>query len=546
MTHSRHAPIFEWVDRFSRYLRPLDPEKYREMQHTAVTGFSGGTEVEILLVISWIAILAIVLRLLPSFNLISISPTGKFSEFLIGFSLYILPQILLFMFPGKAIVICYSSLIGIALLTAVYNVFSRKPRKTQSEIHMSKANLEHRDSDKKIESLKSRNSASASLSNLKIDQPCALSYIRASIMIMSTIAILAVDFSPFPRRFAKTEGFGISLMDIGVGTVVASFSTMAARLYCKYFENAGIATEFSLRDSARSERFVKKNISKNTHQNVSQLPSFFSVIRSTFPIAVLGIIRIFLVKSLEYQEHISEYGVHWNFFLTLAMLPVLLHILVSFCGRNADIAGVFILIVYQMFLSQTSLGSWLISEQRDWKSIISLNKEGIISLIGYLSLSSIFIVPGRIYFSSKTRSELWANVIRQQLPRMIFWTLVYYFCKCKLGILPSRRLANLTYVAGVSALTFGQMSMYSLLDVMQLPTSSSSVLLSKPSLLIESISRNQLAFFLFSNILTGLINMSAQTLLFSNETAFATLVLYMLILSGFVYLLNIFDLKFKI
>jgi len=45
-------------------------------------------------------------------------------------------------------------------------------------------------------------------------------------------------------------------------------------------------------------------------------------IRSTIPLVVLGCARLFATWGVQYQEHVSEYGVHWNFFFTLAVVKV--------------------------------------------------------------------------------------------------------------------------------------------------------------------------------------------------------------------------------
>ncbi|KAK6046346.1 hypothetical protein COOONC_16149, partial [Cooperia oncophora] len=56
-----------------------------------------------------------------------------------------------------------------------------------------------------------------------------VTYFRASMLVSVAVAILGVDFPVFPRRFAKTEKYGHSLMDVGVAGFIFAMA-IASRL----------------------------------------------------------------------------------------------------------------------------------------------------------------------------------------------------------------------------------------------------------------------------------------------------------------------------
>lgn len=110
---------------------------------------------------------------------------------------------------------------------------------------------------------------------------------RATMMLTTCVCILAVDFHVFPRRFAKVETYGTGVMDIGVGAFV--------------FANGLVSP------AAASRKGV------------------VAAMRSAGPLLLLGAGRLVSIKASGYPEHVSEYGVHWNFFLTLAAVSVPCH-----------------------------------------------------------------------------------------------------------------------------------------------------------------------------------------------------------------------------
>ena len=120
---------------------------------------------------------------------------------------------------------------------------------------------------------------------------------RTYVNLFTAIAILAVDFPIFPRRLAKAETYGTGLMDVGVGAFLLA--------------NAGTAPE-----ARYPERF------SSNHSLKSYLKMLVLTGRYVLPLFVLGLVRLAAVKSTDYQEHVTEYGVHWNFFFTVAVVRV--------------------------------------------------------------------------------------------------------------------------------------------------------------------------------------------------------------------------------
>ncbi|KAJ3293012.1 Glucosaminyl phosphatidylinositol (GlcN-PI) nositol acylation protein [Rhizoclosmatium sp. JEL0117] len=206
--------------------------------------------------------------------------------------------------------------------------------------------------------------SSPSLPKLKRHRPFTVVF-RAVLQLLTVVAILAVDFNVFPRRFAKTESFGYSLMDLGVGGFI--------------FSNGFVAGPRLKQLGATSQK------------------RWANVVKSaaiSFPILVLGFARFILTKGVDYQEHVTEYGVHWNFFITLGLIPILTALLQYVIPNiHFGLAGGFIMAGYEYVLSKKGLQDFILNAPREG-SIFHMNREGICSFLGYWAIFFIAAYMG--------------------------------------------------------------------------------------------------------------------------------------------------------
>ncbi|KAG9085223.1 Glucosaminyl phosphatidylinositol (GlcN-PI) nositol acylation protein, partial [Ceratobasidium sp. 370] len=200
----------------------------------------------------------------------------------------------------------------------------------------------------------------------------ALTTYRAHMMLMTVLCILAVDFPVFPRELSKCESWGVSVdggpqMDLGVGSFVFSQGVVSA---IPMIKNPGM-----LRGAV--------------------IPKVLTAARKVIPLFVLGFVRVLAVKGTEYPEHVTEYGVHWNFFITLALLPpisVLFHPLIT--RVPLSLLGLLVTLVHRVVLINTPLQSWALGDDRE--TLLSQNKEGIVSFVGYLALHLFGLAIGTL------------------------------------------------------------------------------------------------------------------------------------------------------
>ncbi|CAL9737620.1 GPI-anchored wall transfer protein 1 [Monosporozyma servazzii] len=366
-----------------------------------------------------------------------------------------------------------------------------------------------------------------------VKKPYITAY-RSHMLILTCLSIIAVDFPIFPRRFAKVETWGTSLMDLGVGSFVFSNGLVSAR---------------SLLKSTKRVAFHKR---------------VFSALRSCHTLLVLGLLRLYFVKNLEYQEHVTEYGVHWNFFITLSLLPIVLVIV----DPIADYIPRFIIAVvisgaYEWFLVKDDvLLNFLILGPRN--NIFSANREGIASFIGYCAIfiwgqSTGYYLLGNIptknnlYKASvvplKTKNNkkpcLWDRLttVTPVKGLLIWFTITFAIARFILSVHPqniSRRFANLPYTFWIVSFNTGYLAVYCAIDKIFNRMDSEE---QTTSTCLEAMNTNGLILFLLANITTGLINMSVSTIDMSDILAISTLLGYaafIALVSSLLYVNKIF------
>lgn len=326
---------------------------------------------------------------------------------------------------------------------------------------------------------------------------------RSVVNLMTCVCILAVDFQIFPRDLAKTETFGYGLMDTGVGLYVMI--------------NGMVSPESR---KLKNERLSMGKIKK--------------ILVSTSPLVLLGVIRFFLVQEIDYQTHISEYGVHWNFFMTLASVrlfgSLLLEVLPS--PKHAHYMAITCLCLHEMSL-QLGLSQYVLSDVSREISFLNANREGIVSIPGYVSLYLISIwVGNQVQFPGKdiVRPKDLIKVAVKLLFLVFFLWKMIYVCERMFGT--SRRLANMGYCFWIASIGGSMIDLFMLLEIFilfvkfdqqrpaqeivkQTPEKGLDRLKYVP-LIFEAVNYNALLFFLVANLMTGAVNLLFQTMLLSD------------------------------
>eukprot|EP01062_Namystynia_karyoxenos_P037899 TRINITY_DN27570_c0_g1_i1.p1 TRINITY_DN27570_c0_g1~~TRINITY_DN27570_c0_g1_i1.p1 ORF type:complete len:494 (+),score=165.64 TRINITY_DN27570_c0_g1_i1:91-1482(+) len=307
----------------------------------------------------------------------------------------------------------------------------------------------------------------------------SVTYFRSMLMLLTVCCILAVDFPVFPPEHMKTEVWGVSLMDIGAGAAVFSHGVVTGR---RVTLRSGLA----------------------------------AWARSSLPLLVLGVCRIAMIKGTNYQEHLTEYGVHWNFFFTLALMPVLylpLRGLAAVAGLPVAAQGLALTAAHQLWLLRGGT-DFLLSPARE--GVVGMNKEGLSGLFGYLA---VFL------FGCEYARHL-SSIKRQVICTALLWVGAAAadaaVQRC------SRRLCNSSFALYVSAHSALFLALAALGDACcaaraEAGGAAAADHAAQTSRLLAACNSRALALFLAGNVATGAVNLAVPTLDCSAGTSVAIL-----------------------
>ncbi|XP_072302727.1 phosphatidylinositol-glycan biosynthesis class W protein [Eucyclogobius newberryi] len=374
-------------------------------------------------------------------------------------------------------------------------------------------------------------------SHLQTERVPFVTNFRVFVNLKTAISILAVDFVVFPRRFAKTETYGTGVMDYGVGGFV--------------FANALVCSE------SRRKGIPGSKLKYITKQLVS-----------VWPLVAIGLGRLISVKMTGYHEHVAEYGVHWNFFFTLALVRVAASIFLTVMPVNQCLFfALLIAVMYQFILNTTGLKEFIVLNNDRELDFLHANKEGVFSAVGYVSIYLAGVHVGVYVMQQRVTVNEWVRALICLL--LSSFGLYAVVCLCQIFLEPvSRRLANLPFCLWSVAQSLFFLSSIGLVDLLLVFSKRAASVNCVPSswslcrkqadvlpvknkedldrpCLLQAVNRNQLLFFLLANVMTGLTNSVVDTLNCSNQFSVYVLLSYMFLNCSVIYVLHLYGITIK-
>ena len=259
--------------------------------------------------------------------------------------------------------------------------------------------------------------------------------------------------------------------------------------------------------------------------------------RQSWPILLLGLARTILTKLADYPEHISEYGKHWNFFFTLAFVPLVQGPVSRLVDETEIETMVWALgagLIWETSLSLLGLEHWALYGDRSRFGWISQNKEGLVSFPGYCIIYLLALDLARHLPKGKDddREAKKKDLVRDCAQRFVLYAAAFMAMQI-IGYPLSRRSvssdfadavivadhqANLSYVLFIAALNSGTLLTCLLIELAAGPK--------QQSWTLTTFNRGGLVTFLLANVSTGLINLSTETIYWDRMPAFGLLLGY--------------------
>ncbi|KAI5282885.1 Glucosaminyl phosphatidylinositol (GlcN-PI) nositol acylation protein [Ascosphaera aggregata] len=440
------------------------------------------------------------------------------------------------------------------------------PRHTNGKDKKNKNKNKNKKDETTSEQLSSFTAAATPPSSAQLDQlpvrPFITTY-RGAMLIITCLAILAVDFRIFPRRFAKVETWGTSLMDLGVGSFVFSGGIVSARQVLKEKRRNAHDDDDDDDDDAVTHTAAAAAETPPKREHLTQ--RLLAATRHSVPLLVLGFVRLYSVKGLDYAEHVTEYGVHWNFFFTLALLGPFVEIFHSATRfiPSYEALALLIAVAYQVILESTSLKEYILLSPRN-TSLLAKNREGVFSFIGYLAIFLAGRATGMQAIPRDQRSRDPRVARKRLLIRLAVWSAIwtalfylnsYHAFGFGAGIAVSRRMANMPYVLWTAAFNNSQLFLFCLIETVFFPSvyrSATQPVVEQEAVqfatsrVMDAYNKNGLAIFLLSNLLTGSVNLGINTLDAGRVTSMMILVSYAGVLTMVALMMDKYGLKVKL